>query len=92
MVRARVTGRVQGVFYRQTTKEKASALRLSGWVRNMADGSVLIEAAGDPDQVEALVTWLSEGPPAARVERVEIETEETLISEIPPARPCFEIR
>lgn len=72
-VRARVTGLVQGVFYRASTVERAEELGLSGWVRNTSDGAVELEAEGPEDRVEALVAWCQKGPPAARVRDVATE-------------------
>ncbi len=66
-----VHGRVQGVWYRGWTVETATAFGLSGWVRNKADGTVEALFVGTPDAVEAMVTASWEGPPAAKVERVE---------------------
>ena len=70
-VRARVTGRVQGVFYRASTVQEAARLGLVGWVRNEPDGSVLIEAQGEREGVEHLLAWCGKGPPGARVSRVD---------------------
>lgn len=72
-VKLRVTGRVQGVYYRASTLEQATALGLSGWVRNTRDGAVELEAQGPPDAVDALISWCHEGPPAARVRDVAVE-------------------
>jgi acylphosphatase len=69
--RLRVTGLVQGVFYRQSTANEAARLGLSGSVRNLPDGSVEVVAEGRRAEVEALVAWCRRGPPAARVEDVE---------------------
>lgn len=71
--RIQVTGKVQGVFFRASTKEKADELSIKGWVRNEPDGSVLIEAEGPDDRMEAFVAWCWEGSPHARVEKVEEE-------------------
>ncbi len=71
-VHVRVTGRVQGVYYRQSTQREALARRLTGWVRNLPDGRVELVAEGHPGQVAELVQWLQRGPAAARVEEVEI--------------------
>ncbi|MGQ9863850.1 MAG: acylphosphatase [Bacteroidia bacterium] len=71
--RLRVYGKVQGVFFRQATLAKAQELGLRGFVRNMSDGSVLIEAQGAQDALEALFQWAHHGPPAARVTRVHVE-------------------
>ena len=71
--RIRVTGRVQGVFYRNWTVEQARSLGVAGWVRNRRDGRVEILAAGEEEAVEALIGLCREGPPAAMVESVEVE-------------------
>jgi acylphosphatase len=68
-----VNGRVQGVFYRQSTREKAKSLGLSGWVRNLADGRVEIEATGPRLKLDALVDWSHDGPPHAVVDSVDVE-------------------
>lgn len=70
-VRLRITGMVQGVFFRSTTKEVADMLGVTGWMRNEPDGSVLVHAEGTPKQVEKLEEWCGRGPPAARVDSVE---------------------
>ncbi len=70
-IHARIYGRVQGVFFRASTRDQARELGLSGWVRNMPDGTVEIEAEGDKKQVDKLLTWLWQGPPNARVTAVE---------------------
>jgi acylphosphatase len=72
-IRAVVKGRVQGVFFRSHTQEKALALGLAGWVRNRPDGSVETVAEGDVDRLEQFHQWLHHGPPAARVDLVEVE-------------------
>jgi acylphosphatase len=66
-----VRGRVQGVAYRASTRYQAEALGLSGWVRNQADGSVLIEAQGE--RVAELEAWSRWGPGAAEVSGIEVE-------------------
>jgi acylphosphatase len=65
-----VTGKVQGVFYRASTVEKARALGLKGFVQNERDGSVYIEAEGDDRALQSLVEWCRQGPPHARVSDV----------------------
>ncbi len=70
-VHAFVTGRVQGVGFRQSTRHRARSLGLIGWVRNLRDGRVEVWAQGPASDVEALVDWLWQGPPAARVRGVE---------------------
>lgn len=66
-----VRGRVQGVYFRQSTREHAERLGLCGWVANRDDGSVELEAEGSEAAVRALVAWAHRGPPAARVESVD---------------------
>ena len=65
-----VEGRVQGVFFRQSLAEEATARGLSGWVRNLHDGRVEAVLMGHEDAVEAVIAWCHHGPPAARVLRV----------------------
>ena len=65
-----VSGKVQGVFFRASTREQALRLGLSGSARNLADGRVEVVVAGDDAAIEALGHWLGKGPPAARVENV----------------------
>ncbi|MDQ3370134.1 MAG: acylphosphatase [Myxococcota bacterium] len=72
-VRAIISGRVQGVSYRASTVDEARRLGLTGWVRNRPDGSVELEAEGDPAQITALLAWCEHGPPAARVAQVACE-------------------
>ncbi len=72
-VHAIVTGRVQGVSYRAATAAEARGLGLVGWVRNLPDGSVELEAEGDPAHVTALLAWCAHGPPAARVTHVAVD-------------------
>lgn len=72
-VRVAVKGRVQGVFFREATRERALALGVMGWVRNAPGGTVLVHAEGAAPAVEELLAFLAEGPPAAAVEGVESE-------------------
>lgn len=71
-VRCLVSGRVQGVFYRASTAEQARELGVRGWAKNLADGRVEVVAAGDEADVAALAAWLWDGPPASRVDAVEV--------------------
>lgn len=71
-VRAIVSGRVQGVWYRAHTRDKARALNVTGFVRNLPDGTVEILAQGDDTQVEALMDWARLGPPLAEVTDVRV--------------------
>lgn len=65
-----VSGKVQGVFYRQSTKEKATELGITGEVRNLPNGDVYILATGPVDQLNALVEWCWQGPRRAVVASV----------------------
>jgi acylphosphatase len=71
-----VHGRVQGVFFRDTTRRRASDRGVAGWVANRADGAVEAVLEGAPDAVEAMVRFAHEGPRGAEVERVEVFEEE----------------
>ncbi|MBL8000977.1 MAG: acylphosphatase [Flavobacteriales bacterium] len=68
-----VKGRVQRVWYRQSTLETAAGLGIDGFAMNLPDGSVRIEAEGPREALERLVTWCRIGPPAARVEEVVVK-------------------
>ncbi|HEY8140916.1 MAG TPA: acylphosphatase [Nitrososphaera sp.] len=77
-VRARilVSGKVQGVYYRQTTKEVASRNGLKGWVRNLADGRVEAVFEGDKESIDRTIEWCRTGPPNARVQAVDVSFED----------------
>jgi len=77
-VRTRVVvhGEVQGVFFRDSTREEAERRGVAGWVTNRDDGTVEAVFEGPPDAVEALVDFCREGPSRADVERVEEQSEE----------------
>jgi acylphosphatase len=70
-----VHGRVQGVFFRDSTAGEAEAAGVAGWVRNRPDGAVEAVFEGDPTAVEALVAFVRSGPERARVEDVEVHEE-----------------
>jgi acylphosphatase len=72
-VRAIVTGRVQGVWFRDRCQEEARALGVDGFVRNRADGSVEAEFEGPEAAVDRMVAWCHDGPPRARVDAVHTE-------------------
>jgi len=80
--RLRITGRVQGVAFRASTVTVAQALGLAGWVANRADGSVEAVADGDEAGVAAFIRWCHYGPPAARVDHVDV-TDEPVHSALP---------
>lgn len=66
-----VTGRVQGVFFRQSSRRQALDLGLDGWVRNRDDGAVEGVVAGSQDALDAFATWLRRGPRAAQVQALD---------------------
>lgn len=68
-----ISGKVQGVFFRQGTFQKATSLGVKGWVRNLASGEVECLICGEPSAVEELIEWLWEGPKAARVDDIQIQ-------------------
>ena len=72
-VRFLVTGRVQGVFFRASTRQEALRLRLTGYAKNLPDGCVEVLACGDPAAIADLERWLKLGPPLARVEALSRE-------------------
>ena len=67
-----VSGRVQGVFFRSHTAEKAGELGLTGWVRNLKDGRVEAIFEGEKEKIEKIIEWVKKGPPFSRVENFEI--------------------
>jgi acylphosphatase len=68
-----VSGRVQGVYFRATTRDEARQAGVDGWVRNLADGRVEAAFEGPAEAVESMVAFCHEGSPAARVDDVEVE-------------------
>ena len=68
-----VWGRVQGVFFRASTRTEANRLGLTGWARNLDDGRVEVLAVGSEAGVSELARWLEQGPPSARVDSVDAE-------------------
>lgn len=73
----KVYGLVQGVFFRTMAKEQANSLKITGFAKNMPDGSVYIEAEGEESSLDKFVKWCHNGPSMARVEKV-IVTEDEL--------------
>jgi acylphosphatase len=67
-----IHGRVQGVWFRASTKEAASRLGVNGWVRNTPDGSVEAHIQGEDSAVEKMLAWCSQGPPGALVDHIDI--------------------
>jgi len=74
-VHVKISGRVQGVFFRARTRSQAESLGLTGWVRNLHDGSVEALFEGDDYEVNSMVSWCRKGPSMARVTDVEISEE-----------------
>jgi acylphosphatase len=74
--RVKVYGRVQGVFFRDSARERANSHGVSGWVRNMRDGSVEAVLEGEPEAVEHMVRFLRSGPSRAEVDRIDVDDEE----------------
>jgi len=68
---AKISGIVQGVFFRARTEEKAKELGLTGWVKNLSGGGVEVVAEGEKKRLEELLAWLWKGPSPAHVEKVE---------------------
>jgi len=71
-----ISGRVQGVFFRENTRRKAEGLEINGWVRNLDDSRVEIILEGDEEKVKNMIKWTKRGPIFAKVNKVEIEEEE----------------
>ena len=71
--RCLVSGKVQGVFYRASTAEHARALGVTGYAKNLADGRVEVLACGEEMKVMELIDWLWKGPPAAKVQAVDVQ-------------------
>ncbi len=82
----RVTGRVQGVFFRAWTRDEAAAIGLTGWVRNCSDAAVEAHIEGDEDGVDELIDLMREGPPDAEISDINVETAD------PEGHRGFEIR
>jgi acylphosphatase len=78
--RVHVSGRVQGVWFRESCRDEAQRAGVDGWVRNLADGRVEVVLEGSPAGVDHVVAWCHEGPRRARVHRVEV-VDEVLVGE-----------
>ena len=81
-----VSGRVQGVWYRQSAAEQARARRVAGWARNLADGRVELWAEGSRPDVDAFLSWCRTGPRNARVSGIEVDDAQ------PAGATAFEVR
>ena len=71
-VHLKIAGRVQGVYYRASMLQQAQNLDLTGWVMNCPDGSVQAVAEGAKSRLEELIAWCRQGPPGARVARIDV--------------------
>lgn len=69
-----ISGKVQGVFFRDSTRQKAHELNITGWVRNTDDGNVEVIACGTPESMQKFQQWLGQGPERARVDKIVEET------------------
>jgi acylphosphatase len=73
-VKATVHGKVQGVYFRASTRKRAVELNLTGYIRNLSDGmSVEVQVEGKKAQIDKLLEYLKQGPPGAKVDKVDIE-------------------
>ena len=86
-LRCRVTGRVQGVWFRGATREKARELGVSGYAENLTDGSVEVLIHGEEPAVSAMLRWLERGPPMARVASVD-----SVLAQVPSDLKGFYVR
>lgn len=69
----KVSGRVQGVWFRKYTREAAVSFGIRGFVENASDGSVYLEAEGSPEELKQLLEWLQDGSPLSRVDEVRFD-------------------
>jgi acylphosphatase len=83
-----IEGRVQGVWFRDSTRNEATRLNLTGWVKNRFDGSVELVAEGSREEVKKLIEWCHHGPPGARVTMVH-EIKEDYVGEFDSFRIMF---
>lgn len=86
-IHAIISGTVQGVFYRASTQNEAKKMGLTGFVRNLPDGTVEVEVQGESEDVDRLLSWCRQGPPDSEVTRISSE----VISRV-PGEGIFEIR
>jgi acylphosphatase len=77
-VKCLISGRVQGVFFRASTREQALSLGITGYARNLADGRVEVMACGERSAIDQFRSWLTRGPSAAQVSGVACESQEAL--------------
>ncbi|MFH1101192.1 MAG: acylphosphatase [Methanobacteriota archaeon] len=70
-----ISGKVHGVWFRASTRQKAEQLGLLGWVKNTRDGKVEAVFEGEDDQIQRMISWCQHGPPLARVTNVDVQTQ-----------------
>ena len=68
-----IHGRVQGVFFRQNAKEEAERRNIKGWIKNMPDGSVLVHAVGEAEDMDGFIKWCWKGPEKSRIDNIQTE-------------------
>ncbi len=78
----RIFGRVQGVWYRESMRQQAEQLGITGWVRNRQDGSVEALVQGDPEKVERIIEWARRGPEQAVVSRVDVDEDSPQLARV----------
>ena len=74
----KIFGRVQGVWYRSSTKQKADQIGVKGWVRNTMDGCVEAVFSSEQEKITELINWCKKGPPLSKVDNVEIRIQKTI--------------
>ena len=74
-----ISGRVQGVWYRASTKQKAEYLGITGWVKNTKDGSVEAIFEGEEEKIDEMIKWCYKGPPLAKVNNIDIKNNQQII-------------
>ncbi len=90
--RVRISGRVQGVWFRESTRRRAAELGLAGWVRNLPDGCVEAEFEGAPEAVAEALAFVGVGPELAHVDDVRTSDTREWDAETPVSAPAFRIR
>ena len=75
-----IKGRVQGVFFRDSTRQQASSLNITGYAKNLPDGSVEVLACGNKTDIKSLKDWLKQGPPASHVDALVCEEKNASVS------------
>lgn len=72
IVKMKIYGKVQGIFFRKSAKIEAERLGITGWIKNLDDGTVETTVGGDQEKLKKFVAWCKKGPPFAKVENVEV--------------------